>query len=127
LSVIVLVNADSARTDAIALEVANHYVRGLSPDRPVVKLPAATLAEYVGRYQLDGENFVTIGVDEPGLSAQFSQGGPQSRLLSENPSTFFLTKADSFVFSREGGQVTSVTIRMNGREMVARKVAAPTR
>jgi len=37
LSVIVLVNADSARTDAIALEVANHYVRGLSPDRPVAR------------------------------------------------------------------------------------------
>lgn len=126
LSVIVLANADSARPDAMALEVANHYVRGLSVERPVVKLAAATLVEYIGRYQLDGENFLTIAVDGPGLSVQFSQGGPQSRLLPENPSTFFITKDDSYVFSREGGQVARLTIRGGGQEVVARKAATPT-
>jgi CubicO group peptidase (beta-lactamase class C family) len=124
LGVIVLANADVARTDAIALEVANHYIRGLSPDRPVVKLPAAALAEYVGRYRLDGDAFVSVGVDGPGLSVQFSQGGPQSRVLPENSSTFFMVKGESFVFSREDGQVTSLTIRGPGPEMVARKVGA---
>ena len=121
-----LANADSARTDAIALEVANHYIRGLSPERLVVKLPAAALVDYVGRYQLDAENFLTIGVDGPGLSVQFSQGGAQSRLLPENPSTFFITKDDSYVFSREGGRVTRVAIRGGGREVVADKAATPT-
>ena len=75
LGVIVLTNADSARTDAIGVEVANHYIRGLSPDRPVIELPAAKLAEYVGRYRVDGERFLTIAVDGPGLSIQFSEGG----------------------------------------------------
>jgi CubicO group peptidase (beta-lactamase class C family) len=124
LGVIVLVNADSARTDAIALEVANYYIRGLSPDRPVVKLPAAALADYVGRYKLDGDNFLTIAVDGPGLSAQFSQGGAQSRLLPENPTTFFMIKDESYVFSRDGAKVTSLTIRGPGREIVAEKVAS---
>ena len=123
LGVIVLVNADSVRTDAIALEVANHYVRGLSPERPVIKLPAATLAEYVGRYQLNADNFLTIAVDGPGLSVQFSQGGPQSRLLPEDPSTFFITKNESYVFSREGGQVNRLTIRAGSNEVVANRDA----
>jgi hypothetical protein len=121
LGVIVLANADSARTDAIALEVANHYVRGLSPERTVIKLPAAALAEYVGRYQLSGDNFLTIAVDGPGLSVQFSQGGPQSRLLPEDPSTFFITKNESYVFSRDGGQVNRLTIRAGSNEVVANK------
>ena len=123
LGVIVLTNADAARTDAIAVEVANHYISGLSPDRPVIKLPAATLTDYVGRYHLDGDYFLTIGVDGPGLSVQHSQGGPQSRLLPENPTTFFMTKDQSYTFSREGGQVTSVTIRGPNGEMVAEKVS----
>jgi D-alanyl-D-alanine carboxypeptidase len=127
LGIIVLANADSARTDAIALEVANHYIPGVSPERLVVKLPAASLVDYVGRYQLDAESFLTIGVDGPGLSVQFSQGGPQSRLLPENPSTFFITKDDSYVFSRDGGRVTRVAIRSGGREVVADKATTPTR
>jgi D-alanyl-D-alanine carboxypeptidase len=127
LSIIVLANADSARTDAVALEVANHYMPGLSPERLVVKLPASSLVDYVGRYQLDPENFLTIGVDGPGLSVQFSQGGPQSRMLPENPSTFFIAKDDSYVFSREGGQVTRLTIRGGGREVIADKATTQTR
>jgi CubicO group peptidase (beta-lactamase class C family) len=122
LAVIVLVNADSIRTDAIALEVANHYIHGLSDERSVVKLPAATLAEYVGRYQLEGDRFLTIGVDGPGLSLQFSEGGPQSRVLPENPTTFFGAKDESYVFSRDGGKVTQLTIRAGGSETVATKV-----
>jgi CubicO group peptidase (beta-lactamase class C family) len=122
LGVIVLVNADSARTDAMAVEVANHYLPGLSPERPVAKLPAATLAEFVGRYQLDGNNFLTIAVDGPGLSVQSSQGGPQVRVLPENPATFFLTKGDSYMFSREEGQVTRLTISSGGNQTVANKV-----
>jgi D-alanyl-D-alanine carboxypeptidase len=124
LSVIVLVNADSARTDAIALEVANHYVHGLSRDRAVVKLPPAALVEYAGRYQLEGENFLTIGVDGPGLSVQFSQGGPQFRVLPENPSTFFIVKDESYAFSRENDKVTRLTIRAGSTQTVANKVAA---
>jgi hypothetical protein len=61
----------------------------------------------------------------PGLSIQFSEGGPQSRMLPENPSTFFITKRDSFIFAREGGQVTSVRLRGDpGSEVVAAKVVA---
>jgi hypothetical protein len=53
---------------------------------------------------------------------QFSQGGPQSRVLPENPTTFFMIKDESLVFAREGTRVKSLTIRGPGREMVAEKV-----
>jgi CubicO group peptidase (beta-lactamase class C family) len=127
LAVVVLTNADGVRTDAIAVEVANHYIRGLSPERAVIKLPVTALAEYVGRYRLDGDHFFTIGVDGPGLSVQYSQGGSQGRLLPENPTTFFMTKDQSYTFVRDGGQVTSVTIRGPNGERVAEKIltAAP--
>ena len=124
LAVIVLVNADNIRTDAISLEVANYYIRGLSPDRPVVKLPAATLEEYVGRYQLDETDSLTVGVDGPGLSLQFSEGGPQFRVLPENPTTFFSAKDENYVFSKENGKVTQLAIRNGGPETVAIKVDA---
>ncbi|HJY36697.1 MAG TPA: serine hydrolase, partial [Steroidobacteraceae bacterium] len=123
LAVIVLVNADSIRTDAMALEVANHYIRGLSPDRPVVKLPAATLEEYAGRYRLDENSSLTVGVDGPGLSLQFSEGGPQVRVLPENPTTFFNAKDENYVFAKENGKVTQLAIRNGGAETVAVKVA----
>ena len=123
LAVIVLVNADSIRTDAMALEVANHYIRGLSPDRPVVKLPAATLEEYAGRYRLDENSSLTVGVDGPGLSLQLSEGGPQVRVLPENPTTFFNAKDENYVFAKENGKVTQLAIRNGGAETVAVKVA----
>jgi CubicO group peptidase (beta-lactamase class C family) len=121
-AVIVLANADSIRTDAIALEIANHYIRGLSPDRPVVKLPAATLDEYAGRYQLDEQNTLMVGVDGPGLSMQFSAGGPQFRVLPENPTTFFSAKDENYVFAKESGKVTHLAIRNGGPETIATRI-----
>ena len=122
LTVIVLVNADTFRTDAIGLEVANQYIRGLSLDRPVVKLPTEALAGYAGRYQVEAENFLTVGVDGPGLSMQFSDGGPQFRVLPENETTFFMAKDENYVFSRENGKVTKLTIGNDGPQTVATKV-----
>jgi len=122
LAVIVLVNADGVRTDAMSLEVANHYIRGLSPDRPIVKLPPTTLAEYAGRYRLDEQNSLTVGVDGPGLSLQFSAGGPQVRVLPENPTTFFSAKDENYVFAQEHGKVTQLAIRNGGAETIATRI-----
>jgi CubicO group peptidase (beta-lactamase class C family) len=122
LAVIVLVNADGVRTDALSLEVANHYIRGLSPDRPIVKLPVATLQEYAGRYQLDVSNSITVGVDGPGLSLQFSEGGPQVRVLPENATTFFSAKDENYVFTKENDKVTQLAIRNGGSETLATRI-----
>jgi hypothetical protein len=56
-----------------------------------------------------------------------ARAAPNREWLPENPSTFFITKDDSYVFSREGGQVTRLTIRGGGREVVADKTTTPTR
>jgi CubicO group peptidase (beta-lactamase class C family) len=122
LAVIVLVNADAIRTDAISLEVANHHIRGLSPDRPVVKLPAATLEQYAGRYRLDEKNSLDVGVDGPGLSLQFSEGGPQVRVLPENPTTFFSAKDENYVFTSQNDKVTQLAIRNGGSETIATRI-----
>jgi len=101
LSVIVLVNAESTRPDAIAAEVAGFYVPGLATPRKTVKLTRRDLAPLAGRYEVSPTNIVTIGVDEPGLSIESTDGGSQFRLIAESPTTFFISRDETYVFARD--------------------------
>lgn len=118
LDVIVLVNSDNARPDAVAVEVANHFIPGLSPERKTIILEPAALAEYAGRYQVTPSNIVTIAVDGPGLSIQSSEGGAEARMLPETPSVFFISKDESYVFTREAGKVSELEIRFGTAHVV---------
>ena len=118
LDVIVLVNSDNARPDAVAVEVANHFIPGLSPERKTIILEPAALAEYAGRYQVTSSNIVTIAVDGPGLSIQSSEGGAEARMLPETPSVFFISKDESYVFTREAGKVSELEIRFGTAHVV---------
>ena len=111
INVIVLVNGDSARPDAIAVEVANHYIPGLSPERKSIVLAPTALAAYAGRYEVTPTNVLTIAVDGPGLSIQSSEGGPECRMLPETSSVFFISKDESYVFNRDADKVTQLEIR----------------
>jgi D-alanyl-D-alanine carboxypeptidase len=122
INVIVLVNGDSARPDAIAAEVAGLYVPELATPRKTVRLTARELAPLAGRYQVSPTNIVTIGVDEPGLSIQSEAGGGQWRLVAENASTFFISRDESYVFSKENGKITQFVIRYGDTEIVAKKL-----
>jgi D-alanyl-D-alanine carboxypeptidase len=118
LDVIVLVNGDNARPDAMAVEVANHFIPGLSPERKTITLKPTALAEYAGRYQVTPSNIVTIAIDGPGLSIQSSEGGAEVRMLPETPSVFFISKDESYVFTREAGKVSELEIRFGTASMV---------
>lgn len=122
ISVIVLVNSDSARPDAIAAEVAGLYVPELATPRKTVRLTARELAPFAGRYQVTPTDIVIIGVDEPGLSIQAEAGGGQYRLVPENASTFFISYDESYVFSGGNGNITQFAIRNGDTEVVAKKL-----
>jgi D-alanyl-D-alanine carboxypeptidase len=118
LDVIVLVNGESTRPDDIALEVANYFIPGISPDRKTIKLAPAVLGTYAGRYQVTPSNILTIAVDGPGLSIQSSEGFGQVRLLPETSSTFFISKDESYVFTRDAGNVTQLEVRLGTAAVV---------
>jgi CubicO group peptidase (beta-lactamase class C family) len=122
ISVIVLVNCDSARPDAIAAEVAGLYVPELATPRKTVHLTARELAPLAGRYQVSPTDIVTIGVDEPGLSIQSEAGGGQWRLVAADASTFFISRDESYVFSKENGTITQFVIRYGDTETVAKRL-----
>ena len=124
LSVIVLTNGGCARPDAIALDVADHFMPGLSPPRSTIELDAEVLEKYSGRYQFGPNDVVTIKVDGNGLSLQndtpvFSS---QCKMLAESPTTFFIARNESWVFAMKNGAVTQVTVKFGDQEFPAVKV-----
>jgi CubicO group peptidase (beta-lactamase class C family) len=111
LSVIVLANGESVRPNDIALELANRYVPGLLPPRHAVVLEPEVLRPLAGEYRAGPSTILTIGVDGPGLSIQSSDGGAQFHLTAETPTVFFLSKDESYVFTRDGERVTQLEVR----------------
>lgn len=118
IDVIVLANGEGARADVIALEVAGHYIAGLSPQRKMIALSPRDLAAYAGDYQASPSDTLTIAVDGSGLSIQSSEGGAEMKMLPETPSVFFISKDESYVFTRDGDKVTQLEIRFGTATVV---------
>lgn len=123
--VIVLANGASIRPDDIAVEVAGHYVSGLSTERKTVTLGSSVLAAYAGRYELSPANILKIGVDGPGLSIESSnplQGSGEWRLMPASSDTFFISPDESYVFVREKGHVVRLEIRYGNTVVRAKRL-----
>jgi CubicO group peptidase (beta-lactamase class C family) len=124
LSVVVLTNGGCARPDSIAMDIADTFIPGLSSPRSTVELDAEVLAKYAGRYQFGPNDVATIKVDGNGLSVQndtpaFSS---QCKMLPESPTTFFIVRNESWVFTIEGDAVTQVTVRFGDQAFPATKI-----
>jgi CubicO group peptidase (beta-lactamase class C family) len=121
-SVIVLTNGESARPDAIATDVASHFIPSLSRGRGTTTLDHDALRTFAGRYQLAPDNVLTIGVDGDGLSVQSSAGGPQLHLMAESPTTFYISAEESYQFTVWRDVSVLLTIRAGVQELKARRV-----
>jgi CubicO group peptidase (beta-lactamase class C family) len=121
-SVIVLVNGESARPDAIAIEVASRFVDRLSLGRKPVALDHDTLRTYAGRYLISPDNVLTIGIDGGGLSVQSSAGGAQYHLTAESPGTFFISPEENYQFTVWRDVSVLLTIRSGVQELQAKRV-----
>ncbi len=122
LSVIVLANGDSARPDAMALQIADRYVHGLSPHRKTTRLDAGQLASYAGRYEISPDNVLTIEVDGDGLSVQSSAGGAQYKLVPEARDVFFISQDETYTFEMRNGTAIELAIRAGAQELRARRL-----
>jgi CubicO group peptidase (beta-lactamase class C family) len=121
-SVIVLANGESARPDAIAIEVASQFIEGLSLGRKTISLDRTTLRTFAGRYQLAPDNILTIGVDGEGLSVQSSAGGAQYHLAAESPTTFFISPEETYQFTIFRDVAVRLSIRAGVQLLEARRV-----
>jgi CubicO group peptidase (beta-lactamase class C family) len=124
LSVVVLTNGGCARPDAIALDVAEHFVPGISPPRATVVLDPKTLTTLAGRYEFAPNNAATIAVDGTSLSVQGDSPifSSQCNLLPESPTTFFISRDESYVFTVENGVATQLAVEFGGQRAVAVKL-----
>jgi len=123
--VIVLANGASIRPDDVAVEVAGHYIPGLSIERKTVKLGSSVLAAYAGRYELSPADVLKIGVDGPGLSIESTnplQGSGEWRLLPVSSDTFFISPDESYVFVRENGHLVRLEIRYGKTVVTAKRL-----
>jgi hypothetical protein len=124
---------------AFETDLAEHYAQiasymrmlGLVPPsalpptrRTAIVLPAATLSQFVGAYEVTpGWEFI-VAMRDSGLTIRSTMGGAAVPLLPESPLDFFVAEADAQItFSRDaGGTVTGLVLHQYGRHRQARKV-----
>jgi hypothetical protein len=124
---------------AIETDLAEHYSQiagymrllGMVPPsslpskrRTAIELPASSLSQYVGAYQLAPGLQFDVTVRDATLFIKSSAGGGDVRLWPESASDFFVKEADAQVtFTRgAGGSVTGFVLHQYGRDRLARKI-----
>ena len=92
------------------------------PQRKETTLPAATLARYVGSYQMKPEVELTVTLDGSQLKAQLT-GQPAYPIFAETETLFFYKVVDATLeFQRDAsGAVTAVRLRQGPMDSVLKK------
>jgi CubicO group peptidase (beta-lactamase class C family) len=128
MAVVVLTNSGGAGADDIGLHLLSPALP-LAPkpqarkQRTAIELPAATLARYVGTYQLAPTFALEVTVEDGALYA-LPTGQQKFRLWPESETDFFLKEVDAQVtFVRDAqGAVTALVLHQNGQDQRATKV-----
>lgn len=91
--------------------------------RTAIDVPASTLAEYVGTYQLAPTFLLEVTISNGALFMQ-PTGQANLQLWPETPADFFLKEVDAQVtFTRDAqGKVTGLVLHQNGQNPAAPKV-----
>jgi D-alanyl-D-alanine-carboxypeptidase/D-alanyl-D-alanine-endopeptidase len=116
--VVVLSNTSTnAGVDDIGLHLLDPAVPLLQPakERQEVKVDAAVLEKYVGRYQLAPNFIITVTREGDQLYAQ-ATGQPRFEIFAESPREFFLKVVDAqitFVVDASG-RATGLVLHQNG-------------
>jgi D-alanyl-D-alanine-carboxypeptidase/D-alanyl-D-alanine-endopeptidase len=96
---------------------------GPAKQRQEVKVDAAVLEKYTGRYQLAPNFILTITRDGGRLYAQIT-GQPRAEIFAESPREFFYKVVDAqltFVVD-DTGRATSIVLHQNGADQPAKRV-----
>ena len=119
LRIILLTNAEAARTDLMALRIADHFLPGLLPQRKPITLSAEALRSFAGRYEYPGLGISTSIVEDKALRSHLPAAGPPVRYLPESPNVFYSEDDPrllvTFARDDQGREVSIIT--SNGREL----------
>jgi serine-type D-Ala-D-Ala carboxypeptidase/endopeptidase len=126
--VVVLTNTGGAGADDIGMHLLDPTLP-LAPkpvppkQRTAIDLPAATMARYVGTYELSPSFSLTVTLKDGVLSAQ-ATGQQAFRLWPETETDFFLKEVDAqMTFVRDAqGVVTALVLHQGGVDQRATKV-----
>ncbi len=127
LTFIALSNVQGSAPDSMVAqmgEVANGKAVQLQSERKEVTVPHATLARYVGTYEVAPGRTVSITLDGEQLQMQ-PAGQPKFPLLAESQTLFYLKMANAQLeFSVDAaGEVSTVILHQAGRDMPARRIS----
>ena len=128
LTVVVLGNLNGAAPGAIALylgAVALGRTVTLPGERKEIAIDPSVLSRCVGEYELSPGNVLTIAVDEGHLRAQRGRQPPVA-FFPQSETAFFARVVDAqleFSGTDARGRATQVTLRQNGRDAVAKRLA----
>jgi serine-type D-Ala-D-Ala carboxypeptidase/endopeptidase len=90
-----------------------------------ISLPAETMAEYPGVYELDRDSRFTVLLRDGQLWVNLT-GQAFLRAFAKAPDRFFYKAvAAEIAFNRDQGQIQSLTLFQNGRELTAKRTPAP--
>lgn len=121
LTVIVLTNSDNASPGTIAIGVAELYIPNLIPTRTAIKIDPAILDAYVGQYQANPSDVLTVTREGDKLMAQQGSSSEKWEWLPETEVNFFAkggNRRQTFRFVKdEKGQVTHLVVLIEGREI----------
>ena len=124
---------------AFETDLAEHYSQlssymrllGLVPPsalplkpRTAVELPASTMSQLVGRYEVAQGLELVVTTNEGALFIRSTPGGATVRLWPESSTSFFVKERDAQVtFTRDpSGTVTGLVLHQFGRDRPASKI-----
>ena len=92
--------------------------------RTSIDVPASSLAQFVGVYEVVAGVEFDVAMRDAALFARPSTGGGAVRLWPEGPNAFFVKEVDAQVtFTRDAsGAVTGFVLHQFGRDRPARKI-----
>lgn len=94
-------------------------------NRPVIAIPPAELDRFVGRYRLEPDQVITIFRSKDRLMIQLI-GQQALPIRASLPLEFFsMIVPFDLIFHEVAGKIDAVTLRQNGEEKLAPRIAAP--
>ena len=133
--VVVLSNFGLLNPQQMGMRIADIYLadklaaeppKPAAVERKVVKVDAAILESYAGRYLMDGRNLVVISKEGDKLMGQPGTA-PKAELIPQSETTFFVKEANAdLTFERdEKGNVVRFTMKGVSQTQTAKRLNAP--
>jgi CubicO group peptidase (beta-lactamase class C family) len=127
LTIVVVANLNGPTADTIAAKLAA-LAHGEKVELPTVRqtltLPAATLRQYVGTYELAPGMKCTMALEGDQLTTQLT-GQPKFPVFAESETRFFLKVVDAQIdFEKDAaGKVVAFTLHQNGQNVRAPRIS----